>query len=167
MTESERKSRTFPKIGLAQTQTSVDVSDLGSHDQLASCCGLAPATQQPGTSAHYGKAQRGGNKQPENLPILSCNSLARSKGRYGRYMRGCLARGMTYPLGAQGHGPQAPRGDLRGHARRGAVLGGDGGAGPGTAGVATRKGPRVTRPHVIAAHIVMPLGHAARAGILP
>ena len=28
--------------------------------------------------------------------MFSCNSLRNSKCRYGRYMRRCLARGMTY-----------------------------------------------------------------------
>lgn len=73
--EGYRDLLTVPGIGpktAAQLVTSVDVSDLGSHDQLASYCGLTPATQQSGTSVHYDKAQRGGNKQPENLLIFSC-----------------------------------------------------------------------------------------------
>ncbi len=91
--------QTIPGIGprtAAQLVVSVDVSDFPGHDQLASYCGLAPATRQSGKSLNHDAASRGGNKALKNLLVFSCNSLVRSKSRYGDYLRKCLARGMKY-----------------------------------------------------------------------
>lgn len=97
--EDYENLKTVPGIGprtAAQLVVSVDVSEFDSHDKLASYCGLAPATQRSGTSISRDRGHRGGNKPLKNLLIFSCVSLARSKGYYGEYMRGCLARGMGY-----------------------------------------------------------------------
>lgn len=64
--------------------------------RVASYCGLAPSTQQSGASINYDRGHRGGNKPLKNLLVFSCNSLGRSKGYYGEYMRKCLAKGMKY-----------------------------------------------------------------------
>ena len=79
-----------------QLVVSIDISEFGSHDKLASYCGLAPSTQQSGTSTNYDRGHRGGNKPLKNLLIFSCNSLVRSSGRYGEYYRACRARGMGH-----------------------------------------------------------------------
>lgn len=91
--------QTIPGIGprtAMQLVVSIDISEFGSHDKLASYCGLAPSTQQSGTSTNYDRGHRGGNKPLKNLLIFSCNSLTRSKGYYGEYLRKCRARGMKY-----------------------------------------------------------------------
>ena len=91
--------QTIPGIGprtAAQLVVSIDISEFDSHDKLASYCGLAPSTQQSGTSINFDKGHRGGNKPLKNLLVFSCNSLNRSKDRYGEYLRRCLARGMKY-----------------------------------------------------------------------
>ena len=91
--------QTIPGIGprtAVQLVVSIDISEFGSHDKLASYCGLTPSTQRSGTSVNYDKGHRGGNKPLKNLLIFSCNSLGRSKGYYGEYMRKCLDRGMKY-----------------------------------------------------------------------
>ena len=49
-----------------------------------------------GTSISAVTSSKCGNKRLKNLLIFSCNSLGRSKGRYGEYLRKCLARGMKY-----------------------------------------------------------------------
>lgn len=90
--------RTIPGIGpktAAQIVISVNVSDLSNHNKLASYCGLVPADNRSGTSVNW-QSHASGNKQLKNLLMFSCNSLQRSKCRYGQYMRRCLTRGMTY-----------------------------------------------------------------------
>ena len=89
--------QTIPGIGprtAVQLVVSIDISGFDGHDKLASYCGLAPPAQQSGSSISYDKEHRGGNKPLKNLLIFSCNSLGRSKGHYGEYLRKCLARGM-------------------------------------------------------------------------
>lgn len=91
--------QTIPGIGprtAAQIVVSVDIADFGDQDRFASFCGLAPSTQQSGSSIGYERGCRGGNKALKNLLIFSCNSLARSDDRFGRYLRACLDRGMRY-----------------------------------------------------------------------
>ncbi|MBQ3328603.1 MAG: IS110 family transposase, partial [Eggerthellaceae bacterium] len=91
--------QTIPGIGprtALQLVVSVDISKFESHDKLASYCGLAPSTQQSGTSKNYDRGCRGGNRQLKNLLIFSCNSLIRSDGYYGDYLRKCRARGMRH-----------------------------------------------------------------------
>lgn len=91
--------QTIPGIGprtAAQLVVTVNIGDFKSHDELASYCGLAPATRQSGKSINYEKPSRGGNGSLKNLLIFSCNSLCRSKSRYGEYLRKRLARGMGY-----------------------------------------------------------------------
>ena len=78
--------QTIPGIGprtAAQLVVSIDISEFESHDKLASYCGLAPSTQQSGSSINYDRGHRGGNKPLKNLLIFSCNSLVRSKERCG------------------------------------------------------------------------------------
>ena len=95
---SYRNLQTVPGIGpktAAQIVISVDISDFPSHDKLASYCGLVPADNTSGTSIDWqGRAK--GNRQLKGLMMFSCNSLVRSNSRYGRYLRRCLDRGMTY-----------------------------------------------------------------------
>jgi len=96
--EDYRNLMTVPGIGpktAAQVVVSVDISDFPSHDKLASYCGLVPADRRSGTSVDAQSPARG-NRQLKNLMMFSCNSLRKSSCRYGRYMRRCLARGMTY-----------------------------------------------------------------------
>lgn len=91
--------QTVPGIGprtAAQIVVAIDISELPGHDQLASYCGLAPATRQSGKSINCDKASRGGNKALKNLLVFSCNSLNRSKSYYGEYLRKCPARGMKH-----------------------------------------------------------------------
>lgn len=90
--------KTIPGIGpktAAQIVISVDVTDFPDHNKLASYCGLVPADNKSGTSVDW-QGRAAGNKQLKGLLMFSCNSLRNSKCRYGRYMRRCLARGMTY-----------------------------------------------------------------------
>lgn len=63
-----------------QLVVSIDISGFGSHDKPTSYCGLAPFTQQSGSSVNYDKGHRGGNKPLKNLPIFSCNSLGQVEG---------------------------------------------------------------------------------------
>ncbi|RNL37687.1 IS110 family transposase [Paraeggerthella hongkongensis] len=91
--------QTVPGIGprtAAQLVVSVDISEFDSHDKLASYCGLAPSTRQSGTSIGHDRAHRGGNKALKSLLVFSCNSLVRSKGYYGEYLRARLDRGVGY-----------------------------------------------------------------------
>lgn len=88
---------TVPGIGpktAAALVCGVDISLFGSHDELASYCGVAPANRQSGTSIDSSSASRGGNRQLKNLLIFSCNSLVGTRNRYGRYYDACAARGM-------------------------------------------------------------------------
>ena len=57
---------------------------------------MAPRNRQSGTSISSVTASRQGNKRLKNLLIFSCNSLVRSKGRFGEYYRSCRARGMCH-----------------------------------------------------------------------
>ena len=66
------------------------------HDRLASYCGPVPAARQSGKSINYDKPSRGGNKALKNLLVFSCNSLMRSKSRYGEYLRARISRGTKY-----------------------------------------------------------------------
>ena len=75
---------------------SVDISDFPDHDHPASCCGIAPRNRQSGTSVSSVCASRQGNKRLKNLLIFSCNSLVRSRNRFGDYYRRCRERGMCH-----------------------------------------------------------------------
>ena len=57
---------------------------------------LAPRNRQSGTSISSVSASRQGNKRLKNLLIFSCNSLTRSRGRFGEYYRKCRGRGMCH-----------------------------------------------------------------------
>ena len=90
---------TIPGIGpktAAALVTAVDISLFGSHHELASYCGVAPADSRSGTSIRSTSPQRGGNKQLKNLLIFSCNSLVGTGNRFGRYYDECRARGMRH-----------------------------------------------------------------------
>lgn len=55
-----------------------------------------PRNRRSGTSISSVSASRQGNKRLKNLLIFSCNSLSRSKGRFGDYYRRCRKRGMCH-----------------------------------------------------------------------
>ena len=74
----------------------IDIADFPDHDHLASYCGIAPRNRQSGRSISSVSASRQGNKRLKNLLIFSCNSLCRSKGRFGDYYRSCRERGMCH-----------------------------------------------------------------------
>lgn len=91
--------QTIPGIGpgtALQLVVPADMSKFPNHDKLASCCGLAPSAQRPGASKNYDRGCRGGNRQLKNPLMFSCNSLGRSKGHYGEYLRKRLAGGMKH-----------------------------------------------------------------------
>lgn len=90
---------TVPGIGprtASELVISIDIDEFRSHDRLASYCGLAPRNRQSGTSISSVTASRQGNKRLKNLLIFSCNSLTRSRGRFGEYYRRCRGRGMCH-----------------------------------------------------------------------
>lgn len=90
---------TVPGIGprtASELAISVRIESFPDHDHLASYCGIAPRNRQSGTSISSVTASRQGNKRLKNLLIFSCNSLTRSKGRFGEYYRACRARGMPH-----------------------------------------------------------------------
>lgn len=90
---------TVPGIGprtASELAIAIDISAFPDHDHLASYCGVAPRNRQSGTSISSVTASRQGNKRLKNLLIFSCNSLVRSKGRFGEYYRSCRARGMCH-----------------------------------------------------------------------
>ena len=97
--ETYRCLLTVPGVGpktASELVISVDIADFPSHDRLASYCGLAPRNRQSGTSVSSVSASRQGNKRLKNLLIFSCNSLVRSRGRWGEYYTRCRDRGMPH-----------------------------------------------------------------------
>lgn len=90
---------TIPGIGprtASELVTSIDIGDFPDHDHLASYCGIAPRNRRSGKSMSSVSSSRQGNKRLKNLLIFSCNSLSRSKGRFGDYYRSCRERGMCH-----------------------------------------------------------------------
>ena len=90
---------TIPGIGprtASELVTSIDIGDFPDHDHLASYCGIAPRNRRSGKSMSSVSPSRQGNKRLKNLLIFSCNSLSRSKGRFGDYYRSCRERGMCH-----------------------------------------------------------------------
>ena len=90
---------TVPGVGprtASELVIDVDVSDFPDDDHLASYCGVAPRNRQSGTSISSVSTSRQGNKSLKNLLIFSCNSLTRSKNRFGEYYRACRRRGMPH-----------------------------------------------------------------------
>jgi transposase len=90
---------TVPGIGprtASELVISIDIADFPNHHHLASYCGVAPRNRQSGTSISSVSASRQGNKRLKNLLIFSCNSLTRSRGRFGEYYRKCRDRGMCH-----------------------------------------------------------------------
>ena len=90
---------TIPGIGPrteSELVTSIDIGDFPDHDHLASYCGIAPRNRRSGKSISSVSSSRQGNKRLKNLLIFSCNSLSRSKGRFGDYYRSCRERGMCH-----------------------------------------------------------------------
>lgn len=90
---------TVPGIGprtASELVISIDIADFPDHHHLASYCGIAPRNRQSGTSISSVSASRQGNRRLKNLLIFSCNSLARSKNRFGDYYRRCRDRGMCH-----------------------------------------------------------------------
>ena len=90
---------TIPGIGPrteSELVTSIDIGDFPDHDHLESYCGIAPRNRRSGKSISSVSSSRQGNKRLKNLLIFSCNSLSRSKGRFGDYYRSCRERGMCH-----------------------------------------------------------------------
>ena len=90
---------TVPGIGprtASELVIGIRIEDFPDHDHLASYCGIAPRNRQSGTSVSSVSASRQGNKRLKNLLIFSCNSLVRSKSRFGECYRGCRGRGMCH-----------------------------------------------------------------------
>ena len=90
---------TIPGIGPrteSELVTSIDIGDFPDHDHLASYCGIAPRNRRSGKSISSASSSRQGSKRLKNLLIFSCNSLSRSKGRFGDYYRSCRERGMCH-----------------------------------------------------------------------
>lgn len=90
---------TVPGIGprtASELVIGIRIDDFPDHDHLASYCGIAPRNRQSGTSISSVSASRQGNKRLKNLLIFSCNSLVRSRNRFGEYYRKCRDRGMCH-----------------------------------------------------------------------
>ena len=90
---------TVPGIGprtASELVVGIDIADFADHHHLASYCGIAPRNRRSGTSISSVSASRQGNKRLKNLLIFSCNSLVRSKNRFGDYYRTCRGRGMCH-----------------------------------------------------------------------
>ncbi|MDO4532097.1 MAG: IS110 family transposase [Coriobacteriia bacterium] len=90
---------TVPGIGprtASELVIGIDIADFPDHHHLASYCGIAPRNRQSGTSISSVSASRQGNKRLKNLLIFSCNSLTRSRGRFGEYYRKCRGGGMCH-----------------------------------------------------------------------
>ena len=90
---------TIPGIGprtASELAISIDIGDFPDHDHLASYCGIAPRNRRSGKSISSVSSSRQGNERLKNLLIFSCNSLSRSKGRFGDYYRSCRERGMRH-----------------------------------------------------------------------
>lgn len=88
---------TVPGIGprtASELVIAIRIEDFPDHGRLASYCGVAPRNRRSGTSISSVTASRQGNGRLKNLLIFSCNSLARSGGRFGEYYRSCRGRGM-------------------------------------------------------------------------
>lgn len=90
---------TVPGIGprtASELVIDIDIADFPDHHHLASYCGIAPRNRRSGTSVSSVGASRQGNKRLKNLLIFSCNSLTRSRGRFGEHYRKCRDRGMCH-----------------------------------------------------------------------
>ena len=90
---------TVPGIGprtASELVIGIDIADFPDHHHLASYCGIAPRNRRSGSSISSVSASRQGNKRLKNLLIFSCNSLVRSKNRFGEYYRKCRGRGMCH-----------------------------------------------------------------------
>jgi len=90
---------TVPGIGprtASELVIGIRIEDFPDHDHLASYCGMAPRNRQSGKSVASVGASRRGNKRLKNLLIFSCNSLTRSRNRFGDYYRRCRDRGMCH-----------------------------------------------------------------------
>ena len=90
---------TIPGIGprtASELVINIDIGDFPDHDHLASYCGIAPGNRQSGRSISSVSSSRQGNRRLKNLLIFSCNSLSRSKGRFGEHYRSCRDRGMCH-----------------------------------------------------------------------
>lgn len=90
---------TVPGIGprtASELVIAIRIESFPDHDHLASYCGIAPRNRRSGTSISSVSASRQGNKRLKNLLIFSCNSLVRSRNRFGDYYRACRGRGMCH-----------------------------------------------------------------------
>ncbi len=75
---------------------SIGIGDFPDRDRLASYCGIAPRSRGSGKSISSVSSSRQGSKRLKNLLIFSCDSLCRSKRRFGDYYRSCRDRGMCH-----------------------------------------------------------------------
>jgi transposase len=90
---------TVPGIGprtASELVIAIDIANFPDHHHLASYCGVAPRNRRSGTSISSVGASRQGNRRLKNLLIFSCNSLTRSRDRFGEYYRRCRERGMCH-----------------------------------------------------------------------
>ena len=90
---------TVPGIGprtASELVVSIDIDDFPDHDHLASYRRIAPKVRRSGASVSSTSASKRGNKGLKNLLIFSCNSLTRSRSRFGEHYRNCRARGMCH-----------------------------------------------------------------------
>ncbi len=90
---------TIPGIGhrcAAELVLSITIDAFADHDHLASYCGLAPCDRKSGTSIAQTRSSRANNKKLKGLLMFSCNSLVKSKDRFGCYYRACRERGMHH-----------------------------------------------------------------------
>lgn len=90
---------TMPGIGprtASELVIGIRIEDFPDHDHLASYRGVVPRNRRSGMSVPSVRASRQGNKRLENPLIFSCNSLVRSRNRFGDYYRRCRERGMCH-----------------------------------------------------------------------
>ncbi len=90
---------TVPGIGprtASELVVSIGIGDFPDRDRLASYCGIAPRSRGSGKSISSVSSSRQGSKRLKNLLIFSCDSLCRSKRRFGDYYRSCRDRGMCH-----------------------------------------------------------------------
>lgn len=97
--ETHRCLPAVPGIGPKTATALVPVAGVSlfdGDDRLASFCGLAPSDSRSGTSIGSSRSSRAGNRQLKSLLMFSCNSLAGTRSRFGRYYDECVSRGMRH-----------------------------------------------------------------------
>ncbi|WP_288070621.1 transposase [Adlercreutzia caecimuris] len=92
---------------------SISIGGFPDHDRLASYRGIASGNRQSSKSISSASSSRQGNKRLKNLLIFSCNSLSRSKGRFGDCYCRCRGLGMCHGEALKAVGGEEAEGDLR------------------------------------------------------